>query len=142
MPSPFNATIRLHLTETQSYAVLAALRTHQNAAFDQLHKTDTLRKNNADAADARSSLAKQYRNLATVAEKLGAVHTSTSFTNLAAELDAISASTAAPVNGYDYKNQAWIRNGRYYDCNHPERNCGCYGRKHAGEPAAADAEIH
>lgn len=133
------------MTETQSYAVLAALRTHQSAAFDQLHKTNTLRKNTADAADARSSLAKQYRNLATVAEKLGALHTSSSFTNLAIELDAISAQTSAqpaPVNGYDYKNQAWVRNGRYYDCSHPENDCGCYGRKHAGEPVAADAEIH
>lgn len=37
---------------------------------------------------------------------------------------------------YDYDNQAWIVNGKYQDCNHPESmDCGCYGKEHAGEKA-------
>ncbi len=37
---------------------------------------------------------------------------------------------------YDYDNQAWIVNGKYVCCGHPETmNCGCYGREHAGESA-------
>lgn len=67
------------------------------------------------------------------------------------------------VNGYDYKNQAWVINGVYQDCGHPQAGaviparrdsfwqggkqhiivieesvfdgCNCYGRAHAGEPA-------
>jgi hypothetical protein len=36
---------------------------------------------------------------------------------------------------YDYKNQAWVENGVYIRCGHPESmDCGCYGRLHAGEP--------
>jgi hypothetical protein len=35
---------------------------------------------------------------------------------------------------YDYKNQAWVKNGVYLRCGHPkEMNCGCYGRLHKGE---------
>jgi len=38
------------------------------------------------------------------------------------------------MNGYDYENQAWVVNGKYVRCGHPESmNCGCYGRKHEGE---------
>ena len=38
------------------------------------------------------------------------------------------------VNGYDYDNQAWVKNGRYVRCGHPENMpCRCYGRKHEGE---------
>ena len=37
-------------------------------------------------------------------------------------------------NGYDYKNQAWVVNGRYMTCGHPgQMNCRCFGRVHAGE---------
>ena len=37
---------------------------------------------------------------------------------------------------YDYKNQVWIKNGKYVNCGHPENmNCNCFGRKHANEPA-------
>ncbi len=52
---------------------------------------------------------------------------------------------------YDYDNQAWIVDGVYRDCGHPEkgtvmgpgspapgepfRGCDCYGRAHAGEKA-------
>ena len=35
---------------------------------------------------------------------------------------------------YDYKNQAWIKNGLYVRCGHLESNdCKCYGKKHEGE---------
>jgi len=36
---------------------------------------------------------------------------------------------------FDYKNQAWVENGVYVRCGHPESmECGCFGRAHAGEP--------
>lgn len=35
---------------------------------------------------------------------------------------------------YDYQNQAWIVNGRYVRCNHPDDvDCQCYGKLHEGE---------
>jgi len=41
------------------------------------------------------------------------------------------------VTTYDYDNQAWIVDGKYQRCAHPETmDCGCYGKAHAGEPAA------
>ncbi len=37
---------------------------------------------------------------------------------------------------YDYDNQAWIQDGLYVSCAHPEsKNCACYGKQHAGERA-------
>ena len=37
---------------------------------------------------------------------------------------------------YDYKNQAWVVNGKYIRCGHPaEMNCQCYGKLHEGEKA-------
>lgn len=40
---------------------------------------------------------------------------------------------------YDYANQAWIRNGRYERCGHPESmDCRCYGKEHAGEIARTE----
>ena len=37
------------------------------------------------------------------------------------------------VNGYDYDNQAWVADGRYVRCGHPESmTCGCYGRQYEG----------
>lgn len=37
---------------------------------------------------------------------------------------------------YDYENQAWVENGKYVRCGHPEHmNCGCYGKAHEGEAA-------
>lgn len=47
--------------------------------------------------------------------------------------------------GYDYINQAWVEDGVYVDCGHPQpgehmpemgrafNGCNCYGRKHQGE---------
>jgi hypothetical protein len=38
------------------------------------------------------------------------------------------------LNGYDYERQAWVKDGRYIRCGHPESMpCGCYGKAHAGE---------
>jgi hypothetical protein len=39
-------------------------------------------------------------------------------------------------NGYDYQNQAWVINGKYYPCGHvgTQHECNCYGRNHSGEP--------
>ena len=35
---------------------------------------------------------------------------------------------------YDYENQAWVVNGKYQRCEHPDSmTCLCYGRVHAGE---------
>ena len=40
------------------------------------------------------------------------------------------------INGYDYKKQAWVINGKYVDCGHPEdMACKCYGREHEGNEA-------
>lgn len=39
---------------------------------------------------------------------------------------------------YDYDKQAWIEDGRYVRCHHPEAmDCDCYGKLHAGEVAPA-----
>lgn len=41
-------------------------------------------------------------------------------------------------NGYDYDKQAWVENGRYVKCNHPESmNCACYGKVHENEETEA-----
>lgn len=46
--------------------------------------------------------------------------------------------TSEKATYYDYANQAWIRNGKYIRCGHPENmNCGCYGRTHEGEQVGA-----
>lgn len=37
---------------------------------------------------------------------------------------------------YDYINQAWIIDGIYQACNHPEEmNCNCYGKLNKGKKA-------
>ena len=39
------------------------------------------------------------------------------------------------IDGYDYENQAWVIDGVYQRCGHPESmNCGCFGRKYVGYP--------
>lgn len=46
-------------------------------------------------------------------------------------------------SGFDYENQAWVVDGRYIRCGHPDSmSCGCFGRKHEGEAPAANANIH
>ena len=38
------------------------------------------------------------------------------------------------ISGYDYTNQAWVIDGKYIRCGHPDSmDCGCYGREHEGE---------
>ena len=33
------------------------------------------------------------------------------------------------VNGFDYVHQAWVRDGKYVRCGHPENmRCNCWGR--------------
>jgi hypothetical protein len=40
---------------------------------------------------------------------------------------------------FDYDRQAWVKDGRYVRCGHPENmDCGCFGRAHAGELAPAE----
>lgn len=42
--------------------------------------------------------------------------------------------TGRLMNGYDYINQAWVLDGRYIRCGHPETmDCHCYGKDHDGE---------
>jgi hypothetical protein len=37
---------------------------------------------------------------------------------------------------YDYDKQAWVEDGKYVRCGHPEDTaCICYGREHEGEDA-------
>ena len=45
---------------------------------------------------------------------------------------------------YDYRNQAWLVNGVYQDCGHPEAvDCQCFGRIHEGEVCdPANHDIH
>ena len=39
------------------------------------------------------------------------------------------------ISGYDYENQAWVEDGKYTKCGHPESmNCKCYGKVHEHEP--------
>ena len=45
------------------------------------------------------------------------------------------------MNGYDYTHQAWVKDGKYKDCQHPASMAAqcqqiCYGKQHAGEPTA------
>jgi hypothetical protein len=70
------------------------------------------------------------------------------FVNLADACDILrdarnAALRSEAVIGFDYENQAWVVDGRYVSCGHPETmDCGCFGRIHAGESPAANAEIH
>lgn len=42
---------------------------------------------------------------------------------------------------FDYDRQAWVKDGRYLRCGHPEHMvCGCYGREHEGEMSYGEAE--
>lgn len=49
--------------------------------------------------------------------------------------------------GYDYTNQAWVINGKYENCGHPERmasQCAivCFGRIHKGEAVREGVSLH
>jgi len=44
---------------------------------------------------------------------------------------------------YDYEKQAWIINGKYVSCGHPDSMaCKCYGKIHAGKPAVITQHCH
>lgn len=37
-------------------------------------------------------------------------------------------------NGFDYENQAWVIEGKYLRCGHPDQmDCSCFGKVHDGE---------
>jgi hypothetical protein len=45
------------------------------------------------------------------------------------------------LNGFDYANQAWVKDGKYIRCGHPETmDCQCYGKEHAGESVTLSIE--
>jgi hypothetical protein len=48
------------------------------------------------------------------------------------------------LNGYDYKNQAYVVNGKYYPCGHAGTKwpCDCYGRLHSGESVKPEDVEH
>jgi hypothetical protein len=55
----------------------------------------------------------------------------------------VEAQTGSKANGFDYVNQAWVKDGRYIACGHPESmHCNCYGTVNAGKPLASNAEVH
>lgn len=57
--------------------------------------------------------------------------------------DADLAQQGSDANGYDYRNQAWVKDGKYVRCGHPVMFvCACYGRKHEGESLAPNADVH
>ena len=42
------------------------------------------------------------------------------------------------INGFDSKKQAWVLNGVYMRCGHPDdMGCHCYGKEHEGEKTIA-----
>ena len=44
-------------------------------------------------------------------------------------------------SGFDYARQAWVKDGKYLRCGHPQTmNCGCYGKEHEGENVILDVE--
>lgn len=47
-----------------------------------------------------------------------------------------------PNEQFDYTNQAWVVNGKYVRCGHPETmDCQCYGKVHEGESVDPKAEV-
>jgi hypothetical protein len=45
------------------------------------------------------------------------------------------------LNGFDYSNQAWVKDGKYIRCGHPDAmDCRCYGKAHAGESVTLSVE--
>jgi len=44
---------------------------------------------------------------------------------------------------YDYTHQAWVADGKYVRCGHPEQmNCGCYGKENVGKPVDPKADMN
>jgi hypothetical protein len=48
---------------------------------------------------------------------------------------------ADAVNGYDYRNQSFVVDGKYVPCGHG-KPCDCFGTVHAGQPLKANADVH
>ena len=45
------------------------------------------------------------------------------------------------INGFDYDKQAWVEDGKYVRCGHPDSmNCDCYGKIHEGEETKCNSE--
>ncbi len=45
-------------------------------------------------------------------------------------------------SGFDYKHQAFVKDGRYVACSHTlKAECKCFGTAHAGERVWLDAEV-
>lgn len=45
------------------------------------------------------------------------------------------------MEGYDYDNQAWVKNGKYIRCAHSYfHNCKCYGKINEGRETIAKGE--
>ena len=43
--------------------------------------------------------------------------------------------------GFDYDKQAWVEDGKYVRCGHPDSmNCDCYGKIHEGEETKCNSE--
>jgi hypothetical protein len=41
------------------------------------------------------------------------------------------------LNGFDYEHQAWVKDGKYVRCGHPDSmNCGCFGKVWQGHTVA------
>lgn len=46
------------------------------------------------------------------------------------------------ISGYDYERQAWVLNGKYQRCGHPDSmGCNCYGRIHEGEATSRISDM-
>lgn len=45
------------------------------------------------------------------------------------------------ANGFDYKNQAWVVDGRYVACGHRKPCTTCFGTLHVGERPAEGVEV-
>ena len=53
----------------------------------------------------------------------------------------IDPATGYLLNGYDYVNQAWVKDGKYVPCGHSvPMQCSCYGRLHQGEQCLTDGK--
>ena len=46
--------------------------------------------------------------------------------------------TVRILNGFDYRAQAWVKDGRYLDCAHVPKHLTCFGARHKGEETKGD----
>jgi hypothetical protein len=58
-------------------------------------------------------------------------------------MQTIEHSTGRLVNGFDYERQAWVIDGKYRRCGHPQNmRCNCYGRLHEGEETQNNGSVY